>query len=147
MSIIIRDQDGQWQIQTASVVHAWQTPDEWQSGQPLLLTVDAEPDAGFKAASAIAIDFPAFTDGRGLSLAVLLHTRVGFSGELRAMGAIHEDVLHYMVRCGFDALELPSDRDIGTALTLLSPYSGLYQNSVSNAGPIQSGPTPLQRWA
>lgn len=144
MSITIKRNGSEWHAQTASIIPQWKQPEEWQPGDALLLPVDAEPDPAYSQASAIGIDFPAFTDGRGLSLAVLLRTRVGYTGELRALGAIHEDVLHYMVRCGFDALELPADRDADTALGLLSPYSGHYQSSVSQA---QENAVRVQRWA
>ena len=144
MSTTIRYSDTGWQAQTATIVPDWKSPDQWQPGDALLLPVDAEPDPAFQHASVIGIDFPAFTDGRGLSLAVLLRNRVHFTGELRALGAIHEDVLHYMVRCGFDALELPAERDSDTAMRLLSPYSGHYQNSVS---PAEECTARVQRWA
>src|SRR5690606_24880554 len=36
--------------------------------------------------ASIAINFPAFTDGRGYSSARLLRERMGFTGELRAVG-------------------------------------------------------------
>jgi uncharacterized protein (DUF934 family) len=144
MSTTIKYSDTGWHAQTAAIVPDWKTPEEWQPGDALLLAVDAEPDPAYRQASAIGIEFPAFTDGRGLSLAVLLRTRINFTGELRALGAIHEDVLHYMVRCGFDALELPAERDTDTALRLLFPYSGHYQNSVS---PAEEVTARVQRWA
>ena len=87
------------------------------------------------AAEAIAINFPAFNDGRGLSLAVLLRTRFNYTGEIRAVGAVHEDILHYIVRCGFDVIELPDERNIDTALACLEPYSGVYQGSVISPEP------------
>ncbi|MFV2090222.1 MAG: DUF934 domain-containing protein, partial [Pseudomonadales bacterium] len=82
--------------------------DEWmpESGDGLLLDVADEPEARFIRAPVIAIRFPAFTDGRGLSLAVLLRTRFGFEGELRAIGEVHPDIIHYMRRCGFDNFQL-----------------------------------------
>ncbi|MCR9279124.1 MAG: DUF934 domain-containing protein [Pseudomonadaceae bacterium] len=111
--------------------------DLWQNStqQPLLLECDAEPDASVTEAPAIAINFPAFNDGRGLSLAVLLRTRLGFTGELRAVGDVHQDILHYMRRCGFDSYELPDGRDPEQALKLLSPYSVQYQASVEDPQP------------
>ena len=144
MSITIKRNGADWQVQTASIVPDWKTPAEWQPGDALLLPVDAEPEPAYKEASAIGIEFPAFTDGRGLSLAVLLRTRVHYTGELRALGATHEDVLHYMVRCGFDAIDLPAERNADTALRLISPYSGYYQNAVSQSE--ESAPR-VQRWA
>jgi len=53
----------------------------------------------------IEIDFPKYTDGRGYSQASLLRRRMGYTGELRAVGNVLRDQLHYMARCGFDAFE------------------------------------------
>jgi uncharacterized protein (DUF934 family) len=80
--------------------------------------------------SMIAIDFPAFNDGRGLSLAVLLRTRFGYTGELRAIGDVHTDMLHYLQRCGFDSYLLPDGRDPETALAILNSLTDFYQGSV-----------------
>ncbi|TAG69437.1 MAG: DUF934 domain-containing protein, partial [Burkholderiales bacterium] len=41
--------------------------------------------------SLIAIEFPAFTDGRGYSSARLLRERYGWKGELRAVGDVLRD--------------------------------------------------------
>jgi uncharacterized protein (DUF934 family) len=78
----------------------------------------------------IAIHFPAFNDGRGLSLAVLLRTRFGYTGELRAIGDVHTDMLHYLRRCGFDSYLLSDGRDPATALTALESLTDFYQGSV-----------------
>jgi uncharacterized protein (DUF934 family) len=83
----------------------------------------------------IAIRFEAFNDGRGLSLAVLLRTRHGFNGELRAIGEVHEDVLHYMRRCGFDSFQLPDGRDPTVALKALHSLTEFYQGSVTDPLP------------
>ena len=107
------------------------------SGAGLALAVDDEPAAEHAAAPLITIDFPAFNDGRGLSLAVLLRTRFNFSGELRAVGDVHPDLLHYLHRCGFDTFEMPEDR-VSTAseqLSSLAPYSDYYQASVLEPQP------------
>jgi uncharacterized protein (DUF934 family) len=95
-----------------------------------MLEVSTEPQTEWINANIIAIEFPAFTDGRGLSLAALLRQRVGFSGDLRAVGAVHEDIVHFMLRCGFSSFELPEDRDPTTVLEQLTPYSQHYQGSV-----------------
>jgi uncharacterized protein (DUF934 family) len=84
----------------------------------------------------IAIRFPAFTDGRGLSLAVLLRTRLGFAGELRAIGAVHEDIVHYMDRCGFDTYSLADNRNHAAALRATASSSGHYQGSVREPEPV-----------
>jgi uncharacterized protein (DUF934 family) len=135
MSALIKLGSNGWQASTAHAVLAWKTVDEWQPGQPLWLAGDAELEPRYVQASAIAIEFPAFTDGRGLSLAVLIRSRLGYEGELRAVGATHEDIVHYLVRCGFDAIELPLDRNVTTALDLISPYSVHYQASVHQPEP------------
>ncbi|UYQ73724.1 phosphoadenylyl-sulfate reductase [Pelagibacterium flavum] len=53
--------------------------------------------------SSIAINFPAFTDGRGYSSARLLRERYGYDGELRAVGDVLSDQIPFMRRCGIDA--------------------------------------------
>ena len=113
---------------------------EWtpQSGDGLLLEVDSEPEARFVQAPLIAINFPAMSDGRGLSLAVLLRTRFGFTGELRAVGDVHPDIVHYMKRCGFDTFQMPEGRRLpptATGLSTLAPYSDYYQASALNPQP------------
>jgi len=57
----------------------------------------------------IALEFPAFTDGRSYSTARLLRERHGYTGELRAVGQILRDQVQFMARCGFDSFELPDD--------------------------------------
>ncbi len=57
----------------------------------------------------IAINFPAFTDGRGFSLARLIR-RAGFNGELRAFGNILPDQYASALACGFDTIEISPER-------------------------------------
>jgi len=52
----------------------------------------------------IALEFDKFTEGRGYSQAYLLRERVGYRGELRALGA-RRDHVAYMERCGINAFE------------------------------------------
>jgi len=54
----------------------------------------------------VAIDFPAFTDGRGYSMARILRERCGYTGEIRATGNVLCDQASLMTRCGFDAFDL-----------------------------------------
>lgn len=61
--------------------------------------------AGLEALDLVAIDFPSIGDGRGYSNGRLLRDRYGFSGELRATGALVRDVFPMLHRCGFDAVE------------------------------------------
>ncbi len=119
-----------------------------ERGEGLLLEPTDEPEAAHTRAPLIAINFPAFSDGRGLSLAVLLRTRYGFEGELRAVGDVHPDVIHYMKRCGFDTFQMPEGRKLppaandangdgarGNGASTLAPYSDYYQASVIHPEP------------
>lgn len=54
----------------------------------------------------VALDFPAFTDGRPYSNARRLRERYGFEGELRATGDVLRDQYLFLHRCGFDAFEV-----------------------------------------
>ncbi len=57
----------------------------------------------------VALEFPAFKDGRAYSYARLLRERYGFTGELRAVGQVLRDQLLFMHRCGFDSFEVADD--------------------------------------
>lgn len=72
----------------------------------------------------IAVRFPSFTDGRGYSLARSLR-RLGFGGELRAVGDILQDQLFFLEQCGFNAFALRPDQDPLQALVSFQAYSTL----------------------
>ncbi|NVM78642.1 uncharacterized protein (DUF934 family) [Duganella sp. SG902] len=84
----------------------------------------------------IAVDFPKFTDGRGYSIAYNLRTRLGWTGELRAIGDVLRDQLFSMRRVGFDAYSVRADRDPHDALKGLSDFSETYQASVDQKVPL-----------
>ncbi|WP_133490819.1 DUF934 domain-containing protein [Alcanivorax sp. 24] len=84
----------------------------------------------------VAVNFPAFKDGRGYSYARELRTRYGFEGEVRAVGDVLQDQLFYMHRVGFNAFEVRADRDIEEALNGLRPFSVTYQGDVHDERPI-----------
>jgi len=86
--------------------------------------------------SLVAIHFPKFADGRGYSSAVLLRTRHGYRGELRAVGDVGRDQLFYLERCGFDAFALAPHRDPHAALASLGDFSVRYQGSVDDPAPL-----------
>ncbi|OLP61530.1 oxidoreductase [Xaviernesmea oryzae] len=52
----------------------------------------------------VALSFPAFNDGRGFSHASLLRSRLGYSGELRAVGDVLIDQIPLMLRCGITSV-------------------------------------------
>lgn len=54
----------------------------------------------------IAVAFPAFNDGRGFSHATLLRERLGFAGEIRAVGDVLIDQIPLMLWTGFDSFSV-----------------------------------------
>ena len=54
----------------------------------------------------VRVLFPAFSDGRGFSQAMLLRERLGYKGELRAVGTVLLDQVPLMLRTGFDSFEV-----------------------------------------
>lgn len=75
------------------------------------LAADEAPEtlaADLSKLSVIALMFPKFRDGRAYSAARILRERLGFAGELRAVGDALVDMAPMIWRCGFDAVE-PAD--------------------------------------
>lgn len=75
----------------------------------------------------IALYFPKFVDGRNYSNARLLRERYAYRGELRAVGDVQRDQLHFMARCGIDSFELAPDQDVDAALKGFDDFSLSYQ--------------------
>jgi uncharacterized protein (DUF934 family) len=86
--------------------------------------------------SLIAVDFPKFSDGRGYSIAYNLRTRLGFTGELRAIGDVLRDQMFYMQRVGFNAFATREDRNIHDALKGLFDFSEAYQTAWDQKSPL-----------
>lgn len=84
----------------------------------------------------IAVDFPKFADGRGFTIAYLLRERLGFKGELRAIGDVLRDQIFYMQRVGFDAFSPRADKDINSVINGLSDFSEVYQASSDQPQPL-----------
>jgi len=76
----------------------------------------------------VAIEFPNPGDGRGYSSGRLVRERLGYTGELRAVGAgVREDQVFLLARCGFDAFELAPGEDPEAARRALARYDVAYQ--------------------
>ncbi len=76
------------------------------------LASDEAPDeiaADLEYFALIELEFPAFTDGRAYSHARLLRERHHFEGELRAVGDVLIEQLHFMHRTGFSSFEISSE--------------------------------------
>lgn len=64
----------------------------------------------------VALAFPVFSDGRAFSHASLLRSRLGYQGEVRAVGDVLIDHIPLMLRCGIDSFAVTN----ATALKRLS---------------------------
>ncbi len=103
--------------------------DPWEEFLPLLPRL-----------ALIALNFPAFNDGRPFSTARLLRERHAFRGELRAVGDVRRDQLFFMRRCGFDAFclvpEQQSPQALEQALSALREFSVHYQSAANSSTDI-----------
>lgn len=84
----------------------------------------------------IAINFPAFADGRGYSYAHTLREQLGFTGDLRAIGDILKDQLSYLKRVGFTSFAMRDDQNIEEALGHLNDFNTPYQAAVDRKTPL-----------
>jgi uncharacterized protein (DUF934 family) len=92
----------QWQTRRAALLAA---------GQPLGLRLKSDQPPGLIAGDlqhlrVIALEFPRYRDGRAYTHARMLRERLGFKGEVRAVGDVLQEQLPFMQRCGFDAFEV-----------------------------------------
>lgn len=81
--------------------------------------------------SLIEVSFPRYADGRGYSQAQLLRRRLGFSGELRAVGDVLRDQALLMVRSGFDAVML-ANSDLAGFEAAMAEYKYAYQSDATD---------------
>jgi uncharacterized protein (DUF934 family) len=95
---------------------------EWPNNRKV---AELEPYLDRLAVAVLA--FPNFKDGRGYSQARQLRERYRFAGELRAAGQILRDQFLFLVRAGFDALEVKKPADAEVFAATLARYSVFYQ--------------------
>lgn len=86
--------------------------------------------------SLIALQFPAFADGRALSQAVVLRKRLRFQGELRAVGDIIRDLVFWLGRCGFDSIVPRKDQDLEACRVALDEIKVAYQAAADDHTPV-----------
>jgi len=97
-------------LETVIVTDAGFAPDDWQGPEDRTATLGPEDRAEDLADRLVALDlirvtFPAFSDGRGFTLARDLR-RQGFTGRLRATGHVLADQYAMARRAGFDEVEI-----------------------------------------
>jgi uncharacterized protein (DUF934 family) len=95
---------------------------EWPNNRKV-----AELEPYLDRLAVVALAFPNFKDGRGYSQARQLRERYRFAGELRAAGQILRDQFLFLVRAGFDALEVKKPADAEVFAATLARYSVFYQ--------------------
>ncbi len=114
--------------------------DRWQTDREVLLERDSPLGVRLKSDQSpeliaddlpklaiIALEFPAFRDGRAYSYARILRERYGFTGEVRAVGDVLMDQIHFMLRSGFNAFELEGKDPLGSFRAALADFSVWYQ--------------------
>jgi uncharacterized protein (DUF934 family) len=87
--------------------------------------------------SLVALEFPKFRDGRAFSWARMLRTRLGFSGEIRAVGDFLYDQVNYQHRVGFDAWEVPDTFTLEMFNRALGEMTNVYQPSTDGKKTIR----------
>ena len=75
----------------------------------------------------IELEFPKFKDGRGYSWARQLRTRLGYRGEVRAVGDVLRDQWLFMSRVGIDAFEVRPGTRIEDFRAALAEQTVFYQ--------------------
>ena len=83
----------------------------------------------------VVLTFPNFKDGRGYSQARVLRERCGFAGELRATGQILRDQFLFLVRAGFDVLDVAKAGDVDAFAAALKRYTVFYQTAPEGRTP------------
>lgn len=77
--------------------------------------------------ASVLLHFPAWTDGRAYSQAVLLRGRLRYAGEIIATGEVMADMLPLLRRCGFTAVQMRADQKLETAQRALGYFDTHYQ--------------------
>lgn len=102
----------------------------------LTLANDADPrDASLEGVHTVQLQFPSFADGRAFSQAFLLRRRLGFTGQIRAVGDVLIDQLAQMQRSGFTQAVLRADQSLEHGQKLLAQYKAYYQGDAVDTRP------------
>ena len=102
----------------------------------LTLVNDADPrEVSLDGIHTVVLQFPAFTDGRAFSQAFLLRRRLGYTGQIRAIGDVLIDQLAQMQRSGFTQAVLRADQSVEHGQKLLAQYDAFYQGDAVDVKP------------
>lgn len=75
--------------------------------------------------SLVQFNFLSFKDGRPFSIAKTLRKKLNFKNEIRASGHILPDQYIFLIRCGFDTVEI-EDKDFDVWVRFFKMDEGLY---------------------
>ena len=75
--------------------------------------------------SLIQFNFLSFRDGRPFSIAKTLRKKLNFRNEIRASGHILPDQYIFLIRCGFDTVEI-EDKNLDVWVKFFKMDEGLY---------------------
>lgn len=79
----------------------------------------------FLSVSAIAVRFAKVTEGRPYSLVLRLR-EMGYAGEVHAVGAVNQEIMHHLIRVGFTHFHFADHRQV-IPKEIVSPFSFFYQ--------------------
>lgn len=86
----------------------------------------------------VALEFPIYRNGRSFSYAHLLRDRYNYKGEVRAVGNVLRDQFYYMVRVGFNALEVGDNITADIYRESIGTFTHSYQQSADDRPRILS---------
>lgn len=102
----------------------------------LRLANDVDPTTcSLQGVSRVELHFPKFADGRAYSQAVMLRRRLGFQGDIRAVGDVLIDQVQQMFRTGFTSAELRADQSLDKARAQLQRFTDFYQGDALQSQP------------
>ncbi|HYC98165.1 phosphoadenylyl-sulfate reductase [Brevundimonas sp.] len=94
-----------------------------------------EVETAARDAGVLILEFDAFRDGRGFSLAAVLRER-GYRGRLIADGRVIPDQARHLRRSGFDGVVLGAGADVNAWRRMDAAFSATYQPVEDRAAPI-----------
>lgn len=93
----------------------------------------------------VAVDFPAFSDGRGFSAARVLREQIGYKGDIRAVGKYILDQVPLARRCGVTSFEISKPEVLKALKAGEWPEVTKYLQPVGTVDEIPEGTRPWAR--
>ena len=84
----------------------------------------------------VALDFAKYRDGRAYTSAMLLRTRHGYTGELRAVGDVLLEEAPQFLRCGFDSFSVADGSTTEQWAAKAKAHRHVYQRAADGRAPI-----------